>query len=220
MRLQPQRVEGSYRSLWREPRAGQILRPNKKGLPPVDLVHLAQVVNVDAGFRNAAYPRSNPLIVAKAAQETVAKAAPARLVHLLSDRRQQLSGAGPRNFNVNRAGAAEPPHGARNVDVRRERFASVACQANEDRAFFRPAGQCLSERGDQYVRHPCIHHAGYVAQQRAGWTRLQRALQRAYPACRVGDSLTVDAQAARLRPRRPEPTVQFLLRGLRLRVLL
>src|SRR5262249_39374980 len=48
MRLQPQRVEGSYGSLWWEPRAGQILRPNKKGLPSIHLVHLAQVVNVDA----------------------------------------------------------------------------------------------------------------------------------------------------------------------------
>src|SRR6516165_2637840 len=220
MRLQPQRVEGWYRCLAWEPRVGQILRPNKKGLPPNHLVHLAQVVNVDAGFRNAAYPRSNPLIIAKVAQETVANAARARLVHLLSDRRQQLSGVGPRDFDGNRAGAGKPPHGTRNVDIRREGFASVAFQANEDRAFFRPAGQCLSERGNQYIRHLCIQHAGHVTQQRAGWTRPQRALQRAYPAYRAVDSRTVDAQAASLRPRRLEPAVQLLLRGLRLRVLL
>src|SRR5262249_30566234 len=138
MRLQPQRVERSYRSLSWEPRAGKILRPNKKGLPPVHLVDLAQVVHVDAGLRNASYPPGNPLIVAMAAQETVAKAARTRLVHLFSDRRQQLSGAGPRDFDVNRAGAAEPPHRTRHVDVRRERFASVAFEANEYRAFFRP----------------------------------------------------------------------------------
>src|SRR6516225_6593443 len=59
MRLQPQCVESSYRSLWWEPRVGQILRPNKKGLPLNHLVHPAQVVNVDAGFGNAAYPCSN-----------------------------------------------------------------------------------------------------------------------------------------------------------------
>src|SRR5262249_20611100 len=220
MRLQPQLVEGSYRSLWWEPRAGRILRPNKKGPPPIHLVHLAQVVNVDAGFRNAAYPRSNPLIVAKEAQEIVAKAARARLVHLLSDRRQQLSGVGPRDFDENRAGIGKPPHGTRNVDIGKGASAPVVFQANEDRALFRPAGQCLSERGDQYIRHPCIQHAGHVAQQRAGWTRLQRALPHAYPACWAGDSRTVDAQAASLRPRRLEPTVQLLLHGLRLRVLL
>src|SRR5262249_22937375 len=136
MRFQPQPVEGSYRSLRWEPHIGRILRPNKKGPPPIHLVHLADVVNVDAGFRYAVYPRGNSLIVAKVAQDTVAKAARARLVHLLSDRRQQLSGVGPRDFDENGAGAGKPPHGARNIDIRRERFTSVAFQANEDRVFF------------------------------------------------------------------------------------